>query len=119
MASCVGNENAEDFLVNIVQRELWLVSRRNAAGKKLTAHLYKLDRNYNTACPVMSTPKERKRLKEFRESEIPSVNFDDLDLKEKSRCWSTSQACSVKIVDKDGMKTLARKLNVDKFCESD
>ena len=67
----------------------------------------------------MPTQKERKRLKEYRESEVPSEIFDDLDLREKSRCWSTGHASSVKIVDKDGMKTSARKLNVDKFCESD
>ncbi len=112
-------QNVEGFLVNTGQRELWLGSRRNAAGKELTADLYKPDRNYNTASPVMPTPKERKKLKEYRESEIPSVKFDDLELREKSRCWSTSQACSVKIVDKEGMKALVRKLNVDRFCETD
>ncbi len=58
-------------------------------------------------------------MKEFQESEKPSVKFDDLELREKSRCWSTSQACSVKIIKKDGMKTLAKKLNVDSFCEGD
>ncbi len=111
-------QNVEGFLVKTGQRELWLGSRRNAAGKELTADLYTPD-CYNTASPDMLTPKERKRLKDMRESEIPSVKFDDLGFREKSRCWSTSQACSVKIVDKDGMKTLPSKLNLDKFCKSD
>ena len=80
-------------------------ARKNAAERELTADLYKHDRNYNTASAVKPTPKERQRLKEYRESEVPSVKFDDLELREKSRFWSTSQACSVKVVDKEGMKT--------------
>ncbi len=74
-------------------------------------------RSGTTISPVMPTPKERKRLKEFRESEVPNVKFDDLELREKSRCWSSSQACSVKIVDCEGMKALARRLNMDNFAE--
>ncbi len=45
------------------------------------------------------------------------MKFDNLKSRQKSRCWSASQACSVKIVDKDGMNSLARKLNADSFCE--
>ncbi len=67
--------------MNTGQRELWLGSRRNAAGKELTSDLHKPDRTYNTASPACPPPKERKRLKEFRESDIPSVKFDDLDLR--------------------------------------
>ncbi len=66
----------------------------------------------------MPTPKERNRLKEFRASDIPNVKFDDLELREKSRCWSSSQACSVRIVDREGMKALARRLNMDNFAEA-
>ncbi len=46
------------------------------------------------------------------------VKFGDLELREKSRCWSSSQVCSVKIVDCEGMKALARRLIMDNFAEA-
>ncbi len=55
---------------------------------------------------------------EFRESDVPSVKFDDLELRERSRCWSSRQACSVEIVDREGMKALARRLNKDSFAQA-
>ena len=106
-------QNVEALLVNTAQRQLWLGSRRKATGTELKMENCKPERNYNTVSPVMPTPKERKTLKEFRESEIPSTKLEDLELREKSRCWSSSQDCSVKIVDQEGMKTLPRRLNVD------
>ncbi len=111
-------QKVENFLVNTAQRQLWLGSRRKAAGKELKIECYKPERNHNTVSPVMPTPKERKRPKEFRASDISSVKFDDLELREKCRCWSSSQACSVKIVDREGMKALARRLNMDNFAEA-
>ena len=61
-------QNVEEFLVNTAQREMWLASRRKAAAKELKVDNYKPERSYNSVTPVMPTPKERKRLKEFRES---------------------------------------------------
>ncbi len=74
----------ESFLMNTAQRKLWLGSRRKAADKELKVECYKPDRNYNTVSPVLPTPKERKRLKEFCSSDVPNITFEDLELMEKS-----------------------------------
>ncbi len=115
-------QNIEGFLVNLEERNLHLGSRSNACrAKKPTTDNFKPEHVDNAAAPEMPDPKEKKFEAEYSESaqEASQTNFEEMSFMEKTKHWSTTFSCRVRITGPRNLDRLVKLLDRGVFTNNE